>query len=246
MRKLILTLIIMCAMMTTAFAAENPTCVMLKFSNDTRYKNIDIASELSDFFIEKLIASGKFNFVETKPIDQDIESMLYNEKARELAALNLSINSRNFNALFEGPFFDSKYAGSIATAEVGQFLPSSITSQIGKSNKAEYIIQGTIINLGNGSWENDDIITSLFGRTNKKSVISVQTDLRIIKSSTGEVVWHKIVTGTKSTTLTNVGGLKFGSSKLTSDMYNQAMEDAAQKIINTLIEDLNSHKLFIK
>lgn len=136
----ILTAFLICTVSSTAFA-ETPTCIMLQFSNDTRYKNVDTASVLSELVFEKLLAKGKFDFKETKPIDKDMELMLYDEKMRDINNLQKSIEHGNFNALFEDGSFDSNHAQSIATAKVGQIVSPSITAAISKEHDADYLIQ---------------------------------------------------------------------------------------------------------
>ena len=249
---------------TTAFAFDYdaPTCILMRFSNDTRYQNVDSASVLSDLVVVKMLKSGQFNLKESIPIDADIEAQLYNEKVNELLGLHNSLSRRNFDALFEGAAFDPKQAQSIATAQVDQIISPSITAAIGRQHGAQYLIQGTVINLGSGAWINEDaqIAQSIadvavkmaggggfFSFTEQEVAIGVQTDLRLIKAATGEVIWRKIVTGVKrKEKLTEFGGISLGKLKLTSDMYDEAMEDAAQKIVDALVEDIKTHKLFIK
>ncbi len=248
---------------TTAFAFDYdaPTCILMRFSNDTRYRNVDSASVLSDLVVAKMLKSGQFNLKESIPIDAEIEARLYNEKVNELLGLQNSLSRRNFDALFEGAAFDPKQAQSIATAQVDQIISPSITAAIGRQHGAQYLIQGTVINLGSGEWINEDaqIAQSIanvavkmaggggFSFEEQEVAIGVQTDLRLIKAATGEVIWRKIVTGVKrKEKLTEFGGISLGKLKLTSDMYDEAMEDAAQKIVDALVEDIKTHKLFIK
>ncbi len=224
MKRLILFLTaiaLFCMSFAPASAADDPTFVMLKFSNDTRYQNIDSASLLSDLVIERLLVNGKFNIVESMPVAEDIEKLLYDEKAGVISKVESSMNAGNFNALFEGAGFDPKYAESVSTAQVGQIISPEITSAIGKNNGAEYLIHGTIINMGYVSWvnqaENDTsmLVGGLFAllghatghstienvglaamqKSNVHSAVALQCDLRVIKASTGEVVWNKTVTG---------------------------------------------------
>ena len=243
---------------STAFA-EEPTCVMLRFTNDTRYKNVDSASVLSDLVLEKLLASGKFNFVETNPIDEDIEAKLYDVKARELANAANSMEDGNLNVLFEGPGFDPEQAQSIKNAEAGQIISPEITAQIGKDHGTEYIIQGNVVNLGNGTWIDENFdkastasslassflgVPGLAGFSKTTSGIGIQSELRIIKADTGKVVWKKVVTAKETKSRTNVGMFKFGSAILTSEVYSQTMEEAVQKIVDEMLQDLNNNKLF--
>ncbi|MBR1729551.1 MAG: hypothetical protein IJ728_08520 [Selenomonadaceae bacterium] len=135
-----------------ASAAENPTCILMKFTDDTRFAKIESAASLSDLVMEKLLASGQFNFKETKVINADMENMLYEERAAEFKNAKIAIDSGNYNVLFEGPGYNQEKAQTIATAQVGQFVSPQITSAIGKQHGADYLIQGTIINIGTGDW----------------------------------------------------------------------------------------------
>ena len=248
MKKLlaVLTMLLALTFSVTVFAA--PTCVMLKFTNDTRYKNIDSAAVLSDLVLEKLLASGKFNLMETRPIDEDIEALLYDEKQRDILNAEASIKSGNLNLLFESGTFDARHAQSVATAEVGQIVSSSIVSPIGRNHGAEYLIQGTIINLGNGKADSRNTVLGIDPNQagTKTSAIGVVADVRIIKASTGEVIWRKMATGTKKNSMFQYGMLKLGSSKLTAEMYNTSMARCAQEIVDGLLEDLEAGKLFVK
>lgn len=66
---------------TTLTAFANPSCVLMRFTDDTRYDRVESAATLSDLVMEKLLNSGKFNFKETRVIDKNLEKLLYDEKA---------------------------------------------------------------------------------------------------------------------------------------------------------------------
>ena len=259
MKKFFLILTALFILSSTA-SAQDPTSIMLKFSNDTRYKNVDSASVLSDLVMEKLLATGRFNFRETKPIDEDMEAMLYDVKAQELLTITSGTRSGNLNALFEGADFNGEHYHTIGSTEIGDIIDPRITSKIGNAHGAEYILQGNVINLGNGQFLNDDIedigkaldVASRiagfggFSMHQKQAGVGVEVDLRIIRASTGEVVWRKNVLAKKITALTSVGVLKAGSAKLTSELYSEAMEEAAQRITDTLIGDMQARMLIAK
>ena len=285
MKKFILMLIFL---MTTSTAAANPSCILMKFTDDTRFDLVESAASLSDLVMEKLISSGKFKLMETDPIDENIEIQLYNEKLRDLKFLEDAIKKaetpaevppvENYDAaenatdkkiappvidltpLFEGVGFDEKRAQSIATAQVGQIINPEITSAIGKAHNADYLIQGTIINLGTGTWWNEDFekisdaLNMLSGLANTsvplgmlgnalsgvevgKIGVGVQCDLRVIKAATGEVVWSKRVVGVHDQVNLNLAVVSIGSRKLNNNFYAKAMDKAADKIVNALIAD---------
>ena len=141
----------------SAADATRPTCVLMKFTNDTRYQEVDAADVLSDLVMEKMIASGNFNIKETRPIDKNMERMLYDEKMREATNANQAMRNGDYGVLFEGAGFNERKAQSISTATEGQIVTPSITSAIGKAHGAGYLIQGTIINMGNGGWIDPDL-----------------------------------------------------------------------------------------
>lgn len=251
-----------------ATAQAAPTCVFMKFTDDTRFVKTESAASLSDMIMEKLLSSGEFNFKETKVIDQDMEQLLFEGRTEEFQNAELAILNNNFDILFEGAGYSEKQALDIATARLGQIINPSITSAIGEQHNAEYLIQGTIREIGTGDWmdtqlnEMIDLFNNIAQYTGGLSSIAVsfnqnvtkfgvQADLKIIKASTGEVVWQKIVTGKRTKKQSNIGlpalgGLTFkiGSDKLDNEMYNEAMEDAVNKISSTLIDAAKSGELF--
>lgn len=268
------TLVFSSTVTLTAFA--NPSCVLMRFTDDTRYDRVESAATLSDLVMEKLLNSGKFNFKETKVIDKNLEKMLYDEKAAVFQNARYAMNYGDYNTLFEGQGFNEKWAQSIASARLGQIVSPDIVSSIGRQHNAEYLIQGTILNLGSGDWMENKIadaaqyantamsmmggsgaanmmgplgpLSSLASSVNvKKTGIGVQADLKVIKVSTGEVIWQKEVVGKDTQKQISLfGGIKIGSDKLNNDMYYKAMENTAQIIADTLITDADAGEMFVK
>ncbi len=258
-----------------AMEASNPTCVLMKFTDDTRYDLIESADVLSDLVMEKMVASGRFNLKETRPIDEDMEAQLYDERVQEFMALDAALETGDFNEVFEGPGFSEEKAQSIASACVGQIVTPAITAAIGRDHKAEYLIQGTVINLGTGNWWNSDfdqmsgainMSTSMMGSSVAPNFlgglgplgsllggidiattgIGVQCDIRIIKADTGEVIWSKRVNGIERQRQVSVGFVSFGTTKLSANLYSKAMDKAAQAIVNAMLSDMDAKKLFLK
>lgn len=268
------TLVFSSTVTLTAFA--NPSCVLMRFTDDTRYDRVESAATLSDLVMEKLLNSGKFNFKETKVIDKNLEKLLYDEKAAVFQNARYAMNYGDYNTLFEGQGFNEKWAQSIASARLGQIVSPVIVSSIGRQHNAEYLIQGTILNLGSGDWMENKIadaaqyantamsmmggsgaanmmgplgpLFSLASSINvKKTGIGVQADLKVIKVSTGEVIWQKEVVGKDTQKQISLfGGIKIGSDKLNNDMYYKAMENTAQIIADTLITDADAGEIFVK
>ena len=255
-------------------AAKNPSVVLLKFTDDTRFDSMDTADNLSRMVWEKLSKSGKFNLYGSEPLDVNIEARLYDEKVDELTKFDAAIASNDYNALFEGTGFDERKAQSIATARVGQIVTPEITAEIGAIDNAEYLIQGTIVNLGTGAWMNEDLevianvvnnvaiaassqaanlITGSMGFLNGLANVNirflgigVQCDIRLIRAATGEVVWSRRVLGIGEQSQVTIGLVTFGHSNLSGKLYSKAMDRAAAKIVSALVADMESGALFPK
>ena len=179
----------------------------------------------------------------------------------------------------------------MATATVGQIVDPNLTAPIGRNNNAEYLIQGTICNIGTGQWLNTDINSAigyanmaastlgmagissflgpvgplLSGLQNKKTSIGVQSELRLIKAATGEVVWYKkCVSKVESDhfTVAGAGGLlgagglagvamdnipaSWGNDKLSSELLYKVLDKASQEISDAIVADVDAGKLFLK
>ena len=267
MKKFLVTLVLTLTLLNfSSSCAANPTCIFMKFTDDTRFDKLDTAETLSEEVMLKLVASGKFNFSETRPLDEDIETKLYNENLRDLKYLETAIETGDFNPLFEGEGFDERKAAAISSAQVGQIISPEITSAIGREHNAEYLIQGTIINLGTGAWWRDDY-EALSGALNlataalssaiplgdfvggvdiSKTGIGVQCDVRIIKAATGEVIWNRRVVGVNEQVNLDIGLISIGNRKLNNNLYAKAIDTAAQKIVDAMLEDMAAGKLFAK
>lgn len=260
----------------TLTALANPSCVLMRFTDDTRYDKVESAATLSDLVMEKLLNSGKFNFKETRVVDKNLEKLLYDEKAAVFQNARYAMSYGDYNTLFEGQGFNEKWAQSIASARLGQIVSPVIVSSIGRQHNAEYLIQGTILNLGSGDWMENKIadaaqyantamsmmggsgaanmmgplgpLSSLASSINvKKTGVGVQADLKVIKASTGEVIWQKEVIGKDTQKQISLfGSIKIGSDKLNNDMYYKAMENTAQSIADALIADSDAGKMFVK
>ena len=278
MKKFLVLLIITIIFSTSVASAaksDNPTCVLMKFTDDTRYDAINSADRLSDLVLEKMIASKKFNLKEFEPIDENLERRLYDEKVDELTKFDAAISSGDYNDFFEGDGFQENKAQSIATANVGQIVTPEITAEIGKNHGAEYLVQGTIINLGTGAWMNEDLeiisgavagiaaayasyasniisggLGDVMGGIGGVNVtikgIGVQCDIRIIKAATGEVVWSKRVLGIGESQMISVGLVTFGHSNLSDALYSKAIDKAATQIVDELVKDMKTDSLFRK
>ncbi|MBP3817101.1 MAG: hypothetical protein J6H31_02260 [Butyrivibrio sp.] len=237
-------------------AAEENSFVMMKFVNNTRFKKLAPENKLSDLVMEKLVASGKIHLKETRPIDEHIDMELFDENYRANQAV-AEAEKGNLDALFE-----IRKATSMANSHRGQIISPQITMRIGKEHGAEYLIQGTILGISRGTTEDPgtSVLTNIAGivagkwggssgarvgavlRDTKQTYtgVNIQSDLRVIRADTGEVIWEKnIISVSKQEKLKVADIASVGSDKLSMNLYELSLDQAAQKIVDELIADLD-------
>ncbi|WP_407398487.1 hypothetical protein [Anaerovibrio sp.] len=237
------------------------SCVLMKFVNKTRFKKLAPEEKLSDLVMEKLVASGKFNLKEIRPIDAVVENELYNANTRSERLVN-EAKRGNYDALFE-----NEQAVSILEAYQGQIISPEQTAAIGKKHGAEYLIQGTILNVSMGKTEDRSTsVTSGFagimagvwgGDTGRRvagvlcdtkkiySGSNIQCELRVIKAANGEIVWHDMITAASKQEKIKIADLaSAGTDELSMNLYEMALDQAAQKIVDELLADVDEGEVF--
>jgi hypothetical protein len=261
-------LVLVCSTMSHVEAAEKiisekPTCVMMNFTDETRFHQLDSDKRFAELVLDKLLDTGKVNLQSTKPIPENMEEMLYNDRYQEMLAAKTAIENNDLSAVFEGPTFQDKYSITLSTAEKGQVLAPAVTSRIGKDNNAEYLIQGTILQMGQGSWIDRDfsmgtaVLTSVLnyfgagifgaitGNMSKvDSGFGVVADMRIIRAETGEVIWSERTQAKAGKSNTNYGLGESGSINLSESDYVKALDKAADNLVAKLVKDMKDNKVF--
>ena len=247
---------------------HKPTCVLMKFSDDTRFKALESNERFSDLVMEKLLESGKVSLQVQTPINKDMEDMLYNERSQEFLDAKRAIESGDLSAVFEGQAFSDETANTFSTAEQGHIITPSLTSRIGKENEAEYLIHGTIVELGKGAWDDVEfnmgmsigaavlqnipglgifggIASSVMQSAHKSDMgFGVVADMRIIRAADGKVVWNKRASvRSKKTKNMNIAIYSTDSAALNETDYVKALDKAAKELVDDMVKDINEHRL---
>lgn len=235
-------------------AGAEAICAMLTFSDNTRFHKIGGAGVLSDLVLEKLVASGKLSFKETKPLAGDSVMQLYDEDGKMYKIINQCRATGNYNPVFEGRQFDAAYARSVDLAVEGDVVEPELVQQIGRESGVKYLIQGTIDNYGTGKGVDGlgtasmvaTMVTGLplFGALSlDESILGVSCTMRVIEVETGKVVWCKKMYEQATVTSVDIGKVSVGTDEMNSKMYYDAMDKVAEKLSATFLEDLQMHKL---
>lgn len=246
---------------------KNPVCVLMKFTDDTRFQNLDTSDRLSENLMVKLLQSGKFNLQDHQEyVDGDMEKLLFEDNYQPLLDGRAAIEQGDFNAVFESPSFSDTSAQSLATANVGQIVAPAVTARIGAEQNAEYLIQGTVQDIGIGTWQDEDfnmgmnfagsllesfagpwgsIIGNVMKSSNRAETgFGILADVRIIKAATGEVVWNKRVYEKAGDAQLKVAWFSQGSREASAKAYDKTIEKVSDKITKDLLDDMKAQKLF--
>lgn len=245
--------------------AVTPSCVLMTFTDDTRFKALDSSERLSELVMERLVSGNKFNLQANQPIAADMEDLLYNDRREEVAAAKRAIESGDLSAVFEGPAFHDETAQTISTAQKGQFLAPAVTAKIGKDAQADYLLQGTIVEIAHGTFEDVNfanaaafsslvlqqipifggILANTLGNSQKmNSGFSVMADMRVVRASTGEVVWTDRVTEHAGKSQINYGFGHVGNTKNSENDYVKALEKVADHLVTDMETALGDKVMF--
>lgn len=64
---------------------KNPVCVLMKFTDDTRFQNLDTSDRLSENLMVRLLQSGQFNLQDHQEyVDGDMEKLLFEDNYQPL------------------------------------------------------------------------------------------------------------------------------------------------------------------
>lgn len=247
LKKIVLAIVFAAFVVPLPRVSAEATCAMLTFSDNTRFYKIGGAGMLSDLVLEKLVASGKLSFKETKPLAGDSVMQLYDEDGKMYKIINQCRATGNYNPVFEGRQFDTTYARSVDLAVEGDIVEPELVQQIGRESSVKYLIQGTIDNYGTGKGEDWLGFASLFVPflhvSSDESILGVSCTMRVIEAETGKVVWCKKMYEQASVTSVDIGKVSVGTDEMNSKMYYDAMNKVAEKLSATFLEDLQMHKL---
>ena len=239
---------------------------LMKFTDKTRFYKIGSAEILSDLILEKLLASGKFRLKETAPLDISEEKKLYEKSAAEKDNAEIALETGNFDELFEGEGFNKSKASSIDNAVTGQTIQPELIRAIGEKSGVDYLIQGTLENIGLGISVDNSIggIAGMAGNilsnrghgkaggivgdfrdtSMQKKFLGLEISLRIIEASTGKVVWDKKIISQSHVTKLSNKDVSVGSNKLMDETFHKALNEAAENIVKAMLEDKDSQKFF--
>ena len=254
--RLIFSIVTILVILISNFSSVSASsAVIMKFTDKTRFYKIGSAEILSDLITEKLLASGKFRLKESYPIDISVERKLYERNAAEHDNAEIAMQNENLDALFSGEGFNKNKAGNIDTAVKGQIVMPELTRAIGEKCGVEYLIQGTLENIGFAVTSDESVgtiasivgggIGQIFaGAKTEKKFLGVAVSLRIIEANNGKVVWDKKVIGHSHVTNLSNNKLAIGNNKLQEETFHKALNEAAENIVKAVLEDKNSQKFF--
>jgi len=254
---------------STSVFAEGISCIVLKFTDDTRFTKIGTADMLNEVFLEKLFDSGKFSLKETRALDAEAERKIFDGESVVAKNMRQAASTGKYDAIFEGEGFNENKALDISHAKRGQIVAPELMASIGKKHDAKYIIQGTVVKIGKGLKFDRSIGDNAFligglaniagyggaGRAihdtmgdveRQDKTLGVVIVLKMIEAETGKVIWDTAVLGksTISEHSSRKNNVAIGSSNVSGDTLFKAVNDAAEQGLQALLQDEEMKYLF--
>lgn len=255
--------------LSTVLKSSQPACVMLDFADETSYKELNLDERLAQHVLDRLMEGDKVRMKSNLLMDADLPGALAESRVRENEACMSALQAGDYSGVFENPYFASGGA-TVEDAREGDVLDSSITRRIGEESGAEYLIQGSVLQLGEGININREletaktvvdvashvnsvadkipginVVAGLFNSfSHKKAKSGILADLKVIKASTGEVVWRGVADAYASKNEFNALLSGKGKAELSSDMEGKMLTNEADKLVEMLEEDIKAGKVF--
>lgn len=229
------------------------TFLLGEFQDRSGYIKIQPEKMMSDLVTEILVNSGQFKIKEQPKLTADEMKRLYDEKFMNSQIIIAAKQSNNFDNLFGDNVTGVRVNVAMTDAVLGDFVCPEVVKAVGKKTGARYIVQGTVQQLGSAAWVNQETnfaanllgaITKAFGHVDigkfnfGKVGIGSKCDLRVIDTSTGEVVWHKIAFAFGKRGYMKHEVVQSGTLERDGEMLYQALNETSKQLAEALLQDV--------
>lgn len=217
--------------------AQTPVkVVFLDFANNTIYSDFQVDEVMDELLLERLFEANKFIIME-RYNDEETKNA---EGKINFTSEHLfdSVEKKDFSAIFQASEND------ISTKDKGDYIDVEYTRIIGKKNNAEYLLYGSIDDL---YVKSGFMILPLkyFVLSNTSQSLEAVVTVKIIKASTGEVVWTKQEKAASKNSVNKALGVTLGTKGFSSDLFYEALDKISKKIVKDLAKDLKNGELVL-
>lgn len=216
-----------------------PTCIALKFTDESKYSDLSTADLLCDLMMEGLINERNFTFKEIRVLDENIMSELYVKKGNRIKIFNECMERNDFSKLFNISDFgieDKKKL--IHEAKEGDVIFPEIMSELAKQYGINHILHCTISNIA-GSQGNGTFIPIVNIHVDGTKYIKVNAYIRLIRCRDGKVVWGREIDGQAEKWSGNMSNLSVGDKYPDSSMYY----NACNAVVKNFLKELNGEMI---
>lgn len=144
-------------------------------------------------------------------------------------------------------------AGEVSYPDEQAFwLNNAFIESLGREQDVKYFLTGRVLKVDAGI-EKDDV-GSVFGSVlgnaaglgtvnSINDYVKVRADLRVIRASDDEVVWHGTAEGRDADNTLQGTAINIGGVSIDQDQYYRALEKCGKKLVDNLAKDIKARKL---
>lgn len=227
--KTIFALFLIC-ITSNVYAKSFSTAVLLKFDDNTVYKELNTDEIIDKLLLDKLLeVETLYIYERTITSDSlDIEKDLVGNKDK----VNKAIDEKNFTAIFQTAQSD------IAFKQQGDYLPCSKTRKLKEKYGVDYIIYGSVDFIG-GKERDRKIVWDNLKYGHSSNIVTVFSTLRIIESNTGKIVWCHREKGRVKDRFDSLNNFSYGTKEFSNHLFYEALDEISEKMIKKLSKDLD-------
>ncbi len=217
--------------------AQTPVkVVFMDFANNTIYSDFQVDEIMDELLLERLFEANKFIIMERYNDEETINA----EGKINFTSEHLfnSVDKKDFSAIFQASEND------ISIKNKGDYVDAKYTRIIGEKNNAEYLLYGSIDDL---YVKSGFVILPLrsFVLSNTSQSLEAVVTVKIIKASTGEVVWTKQEKAASKNSVNKALGVTLGTKGFSSDLFYESLDKISKKVVKDLVKDLKKGKLVL-
>ena len=132
------------------------------------------------------------------------------------------------------------------------WLNNGFIEALGREQDVKYFLTGRVLKVDAGV-ESDDagtIFGSVLGGVaglgavnSTNDYVKVKAELRVVRASDDDVVWHGIAEGRDADNTLQGANVNIGGVNIEQDQYYRALEKCGRKLVENLAKDIKSRKL---
>lgn len=233
-----IAVLLMCFCGNTSALESLPNIAFLQFVDNTQYSQLNTRNVFSELLLNELIELNDINIVEHGVINEALEEEKYLNNDNTL--MNNAAENGDFAFLLE-----NQRHFNIYSTKLGDFIPLDSAKRIGEKYCADYLLHGTIDNLGTEEEINTELMP-IIGLKKVDYYLTATATVRLVEVETGKVIWLCKSCGVAKDRKYDAEIISAGADGFNATMYDKALAESAHNIAKELDKFIKDKRVVLR